>query len=126
MKKKSGLNFLTEIDPEMVSGLMQVRHMYPELVDSLIEHLYGHAYQRLPLSLRDRVLVTVSALMASNQAQPQLATQVRMALKIGFTREDLMEAALQISVLSGFAASLNAMSIIDSVSDRLEVEDITG
>jgi len=122
MNHKKAMKFLNAIDPEAAEGLSQARQMAPELLDILIENLYGVAYQREALSQRERALVTIAALMGNDRFQAQLATHTRLALKTGLKREELMEVAFQISVLFNLGSSLNAMSIVDAVSDRLEME----
>lgn len=122
MKHKPAFDFLNSIDPETADGIARIRNRCPELVDSLLERLYGEAYQRDRLTLRERLLVTVAALMVSAHTEAQLATQARLALKAGLNREELMEVAFQISVLSGLGHAMNGMVVIDAVADQLEIE----
>src|ERR1700756_2315478 len=102
MNPKPGLEFLASLDPTAAENLARFRKMSPELVDGFVNRLYGESYQRDKLSQRERFLVTIAGLMASAHLDAQLAMQVRLALKNGLTREELMEAALQISVFSGY------------------------
>jgi len=122
MNNKPALEFLNSIDPVAAESLKQLRQKAPELVDVLIERLYGEAYQRDKLTLRERAFVTIASLAASGNMNPQLATQIRLALKIGATREELMEVIYQISVFSGLGCATNAMIIIDAVADKVEAD----
>ena len=122
MNPKLGLEFLASLDPTAAENLARFRKMSPELIDGFVNRLYGENYQRDRLSRRERFLVTIAGLMASAHLDAQLAMQVRLALKNGLTREELMEAALQISVFSGYGNAINAMLIIDGVADQVELE----
>jgi len=122
MSRKPAIEFLNSIDPETAETISLLRNKSPELVDALIERLYGEVYQRDKLTLRERLLVTVASLMTSGHMQPQLAMQTRLALKYGLTREELMEIVLQVSVYSGLGHAVNAMTVIDAVADQLELE----
>jgi 4-carboxymuconolactone decarboxylase len=119
MNRKPPLEFLESLDQD-VRDAFKDGAPYPDLTNALITHLYGNLYQRDQLNLRERLLVTIAVLMFSGNMQPQLATQTRIALKNGITRQDLMEVALQISAFGGFANSINAAYVVDSVADTIE------
>lgn len=122
MKTKTALDFLATIDPVMAESFANIERKSPEAVRELFERLYGHLYQRDGLPLRERFLVTIAGLISSGQTQAQFATQIRLALKSGITREELAEVALQLSIFSGFAHSINAVAVIENVADQLELE----
>ena len=122
MNKKAALEFLESLDEGTAEAISEWRVGCPELVDAFVNYLYGNVYQRGGLSLRERILVTVSALMACSDKQPQLMSQVRIAAKNGVSREDLIEVAHQLSAFVGFSTALNAMSIADAVIENLEID----
>jgi 4-carboxymuconolactone decarboxylase len=122
MNPKPGLDFLTALDPDAADGIKQARRISPELIDALIERLYGNAYQRDKLTLRERFLVTIAALVSAGNMEGPMATQSRLALKSGVSREELMELVFQVSVFSGFGIALNAIVVIDAVADQLDIE----
>jgi 4-carboxymuconolactone decarboxylase len=122
MKLKSGLEFLASLDSTTAEGLAKLRQMSPEIVDGLVNRLYGEIYQRDMLSRRERFLITIASLVASAHVDSQLAVQARLALKNGLTRDELMETALQVSVYLGYCNAINAMVIFDAVADQLELE----
>ncbi len=122
MNKKPPMEFLDSIDSVMAGAIAQLSKKSPELVDPMIQRLYGEIYQRDKLTLRERFLVTIAVLMVSGQMQNQLLVQARLALKSGITHEELTEVALQISVFYGFPCALNGMFAIESVADQLELE----
>jgi 4-carboxymuconolactone decarboxylase len=122
MKKKPALEFLESLDENTVEAMSDLRIGCGELADAFVEYLYGNVYQRGGLSLRERMLVTMSALMVCGDKQPQLMTQVRIAIKNGISREDVLEIAHQLSAFVGFSTALNAMGIVNAVSESCEIE----
>jgi len=122
MNKKTALEFLETLDENTVEAISDLRIGSPELVDAFVDYLYGNVYQRGGLSLRERMLVSISALMVCGDKQPQLMTQVRLAIKNDISREDVLEIAHQLSAFVGFSTALNAMSIVNAVSESCEIE----
>lgn len=120
MNYKPATEFLKLLDCEVYDALSDNDSPYPDLTNSLIELLYGNLYQRGQLSLRERLLVTIAALIHSANMRPQLTTQLHIGLKNGIKAEELMEVAFQISPFCGFANAINAVNVIDSVADAVE------
>jgi 4-carboxymuconolactone decarboxylase len=121
---KKALDFMNSLDPGASEAMAGMIAVFPDLVNPFIERLYGDVYQRDQLKLRERLLVTVAVLMASGKPEPQIAIQLRFALKNGVSREELMEVALQISVFNGFATGISAAHVIDAVADEVEISSI--
>lgn len=117
MNRKPALEFLQLLDPNGAKTISNMKAKAPDLVEALINSLYGEAYQREKLTLRERFLVTIAAIMASGNMHPQLAYQTELALRNGVNRDELMEIAYQISPLCGYATAINSMAIIDGVAD---------
>lgn len=91
---------------EVVEGLKDVA---PDLARYVVEFAFGDVYSRPGLPVRDRQLVTVSVLAALGNARPQLKSHLHGALNVGCTRQELIEALIQIAVYAGFPAALNAV-----------------
>ncbi len=103
-----GLKKLEEVDGRHGTDLVRnLSQKAPDLARYLVEYPFGDIYSRPGLSLRDRELATVAALVALGHAQPQLEVHVRAALNVGLTKEEILEVILQLSVYAGFPAALN-------------------
>ncbi len=55
--------------------------------------------------MKSRKIATVAALTALGNASPQL----KAALNVGCTREEIVEVIMQMAVYAGFPAALNGM-----------------
>lgn len=113
-------DFLSALDPEALEVLSDMSSKCPDLVEAFVQTLYGDLYQREGLNLRERVMVAIAAIIVTSDMRPQLIGQVRIALKNGVSREDLMEVARQASVFCGIPKAINAASIIYSVAEEVE------
>ncbi len=91
-----------------------------DLGRSIIEYVYGDIYLRPGLSLRDRELAAVAALVGLGRSS-QIPQHLRAALKAGVTPDELREVIMQTAAIAGFPPAMNAMSTLKSVlaeSDR--------
>ena len=82
----------------------------PELGEWIADFAYGDVVSRPGLDLKSRELVTVAALTALGNAQPQLKSHIEGALNAGCTPQEILEVILQMAVYAGFPASLNGIS----------------
>lgn len=99
----------------------RLRAMFEDVAPGMTDIIlgfFGDVYARPGLSIRDRMLVTLSAIAALGHAQPQLAAHVRNALNIGLTPEEIAEIFMQIAGYAGFPASLNALATAKAVFEQ--------
>ena len=103
-----GWEKLKEIDGqagEKVIAALQT--IAPDLARYIIEFPFGDVYSRGVLSLKEREIVTVSALAALGNAQLQLKVHIHGALNVGCNRQEIVEIMIQMAVYAGFPAALN-------------------
>jgi len=81
----------------------------PDLGRYVVEFGFGDVYSRPGLSLRERELATIAALTALGTATPQLKVHIAAGLHVGLTRDDILEAIIQMSLYAGFPAALNGV-----------------
>jgi 4-carboxymuconolactone decarboxylase len=78
------------------------------------EALWGSVWARPGLTLRVRVLVTVS-ILATLQRSPQLRTYLNSALNAGLDPGEVREALIQCSAFAGFPVTVNALELFRDV-----------
>lgn len=108
-----------EAEPTAISSLADIA---PELGRFIAEFAYGDVYSRPGLEPRDRQLVTLGALAALGNAAPQLRYHINGALNAGCTREEVVEALMQIAVYAGFPAAINALQHAKAVFAERDAE----
>ncbi|RKM13622.1 carboxymuconolactone decarboxylase family protein [Moraxella catarrhalis] len=87
----------------------------PDLVEMLIDSIYGNIYQRGVLSIKERHIATLSALIAMGSSERQLSFQGLAAYKLGITKEEIQEILIQNAIFSGFTRAMNAAVMLDEV-----------
>ena len=75
----------------------------------VFDFAYGDMYSRPGLDIKSRELATVAALTALGNAPLQLKSHINGALNAGWSREEIVEAIMQMAVYAGFPASLNGL-----------------
>ncbi|MEJ2765173.1 carboxymuconolactone decarboxylase family protein [Photobacterium sp. MCCC 1A19761] len=81
----------------------------PDLAKYMVEFGFGDIYQRSQLDVQRRELVTISALTALGNCQPQLSGHIQGALNIGCKPVEIVEVIMQVALYAGFPAAINAM-----------------
>jgi 4-carboxymuconolactone decarboxylase len=105
-----GLEMLARVDGEQGDRVVEaLADIAPDFGRLMIEFGFGDIYARPGLSLRDRELITISALAAKGACEPQLKVHIHGALNVGWTREEIVETFMQVAVYAGFPAALNAI-----------------
>jgi 4-carboxymuconolactone decarboxylase len=93
---QQGLEIFKEIDPNSPERITEMlKDIAPDLARYIIEFPYGDIYSRPGLDLKTREIVTVAALTALGNAQPQLKRHINNALNVGCTREEIVKRRLQ-------------------------------
>lgn len=114
-----GLAKLQEIDGEAGQRVLEsLNGIAPDFARYLIEFPFGDIYSRPGLDLRSREIAVVAALTALGNAAPQLKVHIQAALKVGVTRDEIIETIMQMAVYAGFPAALNGLAAAKEVFGR--------
>jgi 4-carboxymuconolactone decarboxylase len=101
----------------------------PRLVESvgdlgkyLVEFAFGDVYERPGLSLREREIATVAALVVMGRG-PQVRAHFKSSLHVGVTWDELAEVVLQTVPFAGFPTALDAMLILTELKPQGDGSD---
>jgi 4-carboxymuconolactone decarboxylase len=116
----AGASTLAELqDPETTEGWRSTLSAAPGLDDWIVGAVFGGTYQRPALSLRDRQLLNLAALIALGGVDPQLVGHVRTCKRIGMTPEEIAEAVVHLIPYIGIPRALAALRMVNAAaSDR--------
>jgi 4-carboxymuconolactone decarboxylase len=113
---RRGWERLIEVDAEGGERVIEsLRDVAPDLGRYVVEFAYGDIYQRPVLDLRQRQLVTISALTTLGGAEAQLEFHVNAGLNVGLTAREVVEAILHCIPYVGFPRVLNAVLVAKRV-----------
>lgn len=91
--------------------LPALEQLAPGMADWIVTAVFGGTYQREGLSLRDRQLLNLAALTALGGVDPQLAGHVRTALRVGMTREQVVEVFVHLAPYVGVPTALAGLRV---------------
>ena len=89
----------------------------PEFVRLTVEFAFGDIFARPGLDPRTRLFVAIGALVAMGRSSDRLRWFVRAALETGASRDEVIEAIMQVTVFAGFVAAADAL---EACADLLE------
>lgn len=116
---RRGWDVLTRVngtdDPRVVRRLQELS---PDLARMVVEFGYGECYDRPILEPRQRQLVTLGALAALGGAEAQVEVHVNVALEVGLTPDEVVEALIHAVPYVGFPRVLNAVEAARRVFER--------
>jgi|GEM_PF-782281 len=93
------------------ASLPGLEQLVPGFADWVVTALFGGTYQRPGLSLRDRQLVNLTALTALGGVDPQLTGHVKTALRVGMTREEVLEVFVHLAPYLGVPKALAGLRV---------------
>lgn len=85
----------------------------PDLSKYVVEFAFGDIYDRPGLSNKQKVLTTITALVA--QGKPQIAMHVKTGLTVGLTPEEIVACIMHLIPYTGFPSVLNALKVTQEV-----------
>lgn len=122
-----GWRRLMEVDAEGGERVIEaLKDVAPDLGRYVVEFAFGEIYQRPVLDLRQRQLVTISALTTLGGAEPQLEVHINAALNVGLTAHEVVEAILHCVPYTGFPRVLNAIFVAKQVFVARNVDPLAG
>jgi 4-carboxymuconolactone decarboxylase len=123
LDREEGYRLLDVLQDEATQrALPAVEEVAPGFTDWIVTALFGGTYLREGLSLRDRQLVNLAALAAVGGVDPQLAGHVRTSLRIGMTREQVIEVFVHLAPYVGVPKALAGLRVAAAAIAEVERE----
>jgi 4-carboxymuconolactone decarboxylase len=112
-----GLELLEKLHGGHAGAAMvaEMEHVCPAFADMTIEWAIGGIMARPGLDLLTRELILVASCVTMGHATPQLRAHTEAALKLGATREQIVETILQLLFYAGGPAVRNSLAVVQQV-----------
>ncbi len=111
---------------KQTAGRDNLGELAPKFAELNDDVLFGEVWSREDkLSLRDRSMITISALMAQG-LYPQLKSHFIIGKKHGITKEEAVEIVTQLAFYSGWPKAWSAFSLIQEVYADDNTEEVHG
>lgn len=112
---QQGAQFQSALDPDLpdtIQGLLN--DVAPDFGRIIVEFVFGDIYARPGLDFKLRVLATLAAVTALNQVFA-VKEYIRFALNVGFSRTEVVEVLMQMSVYAGMGPAMEALMVAKEV-----------
>ncbi|GAA2320960.1 carboxymuconolactone decarboxylase family protein [Nonomuraea roseoviolacea subsp. roseoviolacea] len=119
LDRNEGYRLLDLLQDEQTqqAALPGLEHLAPGFADWIVTALFGGTYLREGLSPRDRQLVNLAALTALGAVEPQLAGHVRTSLRVGMTRQEIVEVFVHLAPYVGVPRALAGLRVAAAALD---------
>src|SRR5690606_32681832 len=111
------LRELTVPDDASPTGHMDIgegfKDVAPDLSRLVVEFAFGEIYARPGLDNKQKVLTTISALVA--QGTPQIRMHVITGLNAGLSPDEIVGCVMHLIPYVGFPRALNALKVVQEV-----------
>lgn len=91
----------------------------PDLTKYVVEFAFGEIYSRPGLDNKQKVLTTITALVA--QGRPQVGMHIKTGLKAGLTPEEIVGCIMHLIPYTGFPSVLNALTVAKDIFKELDL-----
>jgi 4-carboxymuconolactone decarboxylase len=114
--KQRGIELLARMLGENASAATREswEKIAPDLEEYITGFVFGDVWSRPGLDLRTKSLVTIATVAATGRTLA-LELNIRMALRNGATREEIIETLLQLAPYAGFPAAWEALAMAHKV-----------
>lgn len=117
---QKGINKIQELTASPDSnptGFMNIgedfKDIAPDLTKYVVEFAFGGVYSRPGLDNKQKVLTTITALVA--QGKPQIGMHIKTGLTVGLTPEEIVGCIMHLIPYTGFPSVLNALTVAKEV-----------
>lgn len=111
---EKGIEKLKELSP---TGDMDIgegfKDIAPDLTKYVVEFAFGDIYSRPGLDNKQKVLTTITALVA--QGKPQIEMHIKTGLTVGLKPEEIVGVIMHLIPYVGFPSVLNALKVAQQV-----------
>lgn len=103
---------------KQTAGKAELGEFAPKFASLNDDVLFGEVWSRENLSLRDRSLITISALMASGILDSSLKYHIKNAKENGVTKDEMVEVLTQLAFYAGWPKAWAAFRMAKEVYEE--------
>lgn len=120
--RRRGLELLEQLYGGHAGAAMvaEMQEVCPAFADMTIDWAIGAIMDRPGLDLATRELILIASCVTMGHAMPQLRAHAEAALKIGVTKEQIVESILQLVFYAGGPAVRNSLVLLKEVFAQAE------
>ena len=117
---EAGLHTMEELfSQEVRNGMEGIKSISPDLWEMIVAFGFGDLYSRNTLSHAQREVITLTSLITQG-AFEQLRVHLQAALRVGLTKEEIIEIIIHCAGYVGFPKAVQAMGIAGEIFKETE------
>ncbi|GAA1947961.1 carboxymuconolactone decarboxylase family protein [Kitasatospora viridis] len=105
-----------------LAALPGLERIAPGFADWIVTSLFGGTYQRPGLEPKDRQLANLATLATLGGVDPQLSGHIRSSLRVGLSREQVVEVFVHLAPYIGTPKALAALRVAAATFEALDGE----
>lgn len=115
--RQRGLQLLEQLHGGHAGAAMvaELQDICPAFADMTIDWAIGSIMDRPGLDLATRELILIASCVTMGHAMPQLRAHAEAALKVGATKQQIVETVLQLTFYAGGPAVRNSLVLLNEV-----------
>ena len=115
--RRRGLELLEQLHGGHAGAAMvaEMKEICPDFADMTIDWAIGSIMDRPGLDLATRELILIASCVTMGHAAPQLRAHGEAALKVGATKQQIVETVLQLLFYAGGPAVRNSLALLNEV-----------
>ena len=115
--RRRGLELLEQLHGGHAGAAMvaEMKEICPDFADMTIDWAIGSIMDRPGLDLATRELILIASCVTMGHAAPQLRAHAEAALKVGATKQQIVETVLQLLFYAGGPAVRNSLALLNEV-----------
>lgn len=119
-KYRDGIQFQHALDPDLPETIQSiVDGVAPDFGKIIVEFVFADIYARPGLDMKYRLIATLAAVTALNQVFA-VKEYIRFSLRAGFSRTEVAEVLMQMSVYAGMGPAMDALVAAKEVFAELD------
>jgi 4-carboxymuconolactone decarboxylase len=110
---RQGLKEIALIDPESGKAFVEeLKRVSPDFSDYFVEFAFGTIHSRSVLEPKIKELIAVANLTVLGQGQSHLKLSILAAIRVGCSKEEILEVIIQTVIYAGFMRAIIALNLV--------------
>jgi 4-carboxymuconolactone decarboxylase len=116
---RKGLKEIIRIDPENGADFVdELKKVSPEFAEYFVEFAFGTIYTRSILEPKLKELIAIATLSAMSSSHSHLKLHILGAIRMGCSKEEIMEVIIQSVIYVGFMKTTIALNLVKEVFEE--------
>jgi len=119
---RQGLKEIAHIDPKNgIAFIEELKKTSPDFADFFVSFAFGSVYSRSVMEPKFKELIAITNLIALGENKSHLKLHILAAIRMGCSKEEILEVIIQGIVYVGFMRSIVALNLVKTAFEELDI-----